>query len=259
VITAVLGAPGSGKSAVAEPLAALLPTHVVLDWDVFMEPAAALAGRQIVGHPETWPAYRQLVGAVVAALAHLPVVLLTVCTPDELAGWPIDVWMLLDCSDQERRQRLAGQASQDRLAEGIHDAAEDRSLGLPVIDTTGHTPADVAADLARLVLRLEEDDGETELVTSSLSGCRSGRPGSAIDPLTCWPTERGPSDPRATVGPALGSRALYIGHAHHRANLVSVIIPSCTTQINRYQPARWQADLDRRERQRPRTSSGAAA
>ena len=153
---------------------------MVLDWDIFMEPAAALAGRQIVGHPETWLGYRQLVGAVVATLAHLPVVLLTVCTPDELAGWPIDAWMLLDCSDQERQQRLAGQARQDRLAEGIHDAAEDRSLGLPVIDTTGHTPAEVAADLARLVLRLEEGDGETDLVTSSLPGCRVGFSGGTL-------------------------------------------------------------------------------
>jgi energy-coupling factor transporter ATP-binding protein EcfA2 len=187
VITAVLGAPGSGKSTLAQPLAALLPTHVVLDWDIFMEPAAALAGRQIVGHPETWPAYRELIGAVVSTIAHLPVVLLTVCTPDELPSWPIDVWVLLDCSDQERRQRLAKQASQDRLAEGIHDAAEDRSLGLPVIDTTGHTPAEVAADLARFVLRLEQGDRETDLAASSLSGCRFGCSGSAADPLTCWP------------------------------------------------------------------------
>jgi hypothetical protein len=98
VITAVLGAPGSGKSAVAQPLAALLPNHVVLDWDIFMKPAAALAGREIIGHPETWLAYRQLVGTVVAAIAHLPVVLLTVCTPDELPGWPIGAWVLIDRS-----------------------------------------------------------------------------------------------------------------------------------------------------------------
>lgn len=178
MITAVLGAPGSGKSTVAQPLAELLPTHVVLDWDIFMEPAAALAGREITGYPETWPAYRQLVGAVVSAIAHLPVVLLTVCTPEELPGWPIDAWVLLDCSDQERRQRLAQQASPDRLTEGIHDATDDRLLGLPVIDTTGHTPAEVADALARFVRRLEQGDGETDLAVSSLSGCRVGLPGS---------------------------------------------------------------------------------
>jgi hypothetical protein len=157
VITAVLGAPGSGKSTAAQPLAALLPTHVVLDWDAFMVPAAALAGREITQHRETWLAYRQLVGAVVAAIAHLPVVLFTVCTPDELPGWPIDAWVLLDCTDEERRQR-GQQAGLDRLAEGLHDGQEYRCLGLPVIDTTGHTPAEVAVDLARFVRHLEQGE-----------------------------------------------------------------------------------------------------
>jgi broad-specificity NMP kinase len=160
VIIAVLGAPGSGKSTAARPLAAILPTHVVLDWDAFMVPAAALAGREIAQHRETWPAYRQLIGAVVATIAHLPVVLLTVCTPDELPDWPIDAWVLLDCTDQERRQRLGQQASPDRLAEGVNDAEEYRSLGLPVIDTTGRTPAEVAADLAQFVRRLEQGERE---------------------------------------------------------------------------------------------------
>jgi hypothetical protein len=45
VITAVLGAPGSGKSEVARPPAVLLPSHVVLDWDFLMVPAGRLAGQ----------------------------------------------------------------------------------------------------------------------------------------------------------------------------------------------------------------------
>jgi hypothetical protein len=64
VITCVPGAPGSGKTTVATILAELLPTHVVLDWDAFMGPAAALADREIRQHPETWPAYRGLPRAV---------------------------------------------------------------------------------------------------------------------------------------------------------------------------------------------------
>lgn len=121
---------------------------MVLDWDAFMAPAAALAGREITGHRDTWPAYRQLVRTLLEAIAHHPVVLLGVGTPDELDGWPIDAWVLLDCTDEERRRRLAPLAGPDRLAEGIHDAAEDRSLGLPVIDTTGHAAEEVAANLA---------------------------------------------------------------------------------------------------------------
>jgi shikimate kinase len=76
MITSVLGAPGAGKSTVAPVLAGLLPGHTVLDWDAFMGPAAALAGREIPQHPETWSAYRELVRAVINAVAHRPVVLL---------------------------------------------------------------------------------------------------------------------------------------------------------------------------------------
>jgi energy-coupling factor transporter ATP-binding protein EcfA2 len=129
VITFVLGAPGSGKSTVAKPLASALPSHVVLDWDAFRVPAAALAGREITQHPETWPAYQQLVGTVLDAVGHLPVVLLGVGKPDELQGWPIDAWVLLDCTDQERCRRLSQEPGLDRLREGIHDAAEYRTLG----------------------------------------------------------------------------------------------------------------------------------
>jgi hypothetical protein len=65
VITTVLGAPGSGKTTAARLLPSLLPGHVVLDWDAFMAPAAELAGRDIRRQPVTWPAYRQLIRAVV--------------------------------------------------------------------------------------------------------------------------------------------------------------------------------------------------
>jgi hypothetical protein len=155
MITAILGAPGSGKSIVAPALARLLPGHVVLDWDAFMEPAAALAGRRVPENPETWPAYRDLVHAVIRSVAHLPVVLLGVCTPDELKDWP-DAWALLDCTDQERQRRLGQNADPQRLAEGIRDGREYRQLGLPVINTTGRAPAAVASELAVLIQSIHQ-------------------------------------------------------------------------------------------------------
>jgi shikimate kinase len=88
MIVAVLGAPGSGKSTVAGPLRSILPAHITVDWDDFMEPAAALAGRDIRQNPDTWPAYRQLVRAVLNTMACRPVVLLGVGTPAELHDWP---------------------------------------------------------------------------------------------------------------------------------------------------------------------------
>ena len=90
MIAAVLGVPGSGKSTAAGPLAEILPAYVVLDWDAFMAPASALAGREVRQSPGTWPAYRQLVRAVLDSVRHLPVAMLGVCTPAELSGWPID-------------------------------------------------------------------------------------------------------------------------------------------------------------------------
>lgn len=154
VIVSVLGAPGSGKSTIAPVLAGLLPGHAVLDWDTFMGPAAALAGREIPESPETWPAYRELVRAVVGSMAGLPAVLLGVCTPGELRDWPIDAWVLLDCADEERRRRLGRPADPRRLADAVHDGREYRQIGLPVIDTTGSTPAAVAAELARFIQSL---------------------------------------------------------------------------------------------------------
>lgn len=156
MITAILGAPGSGKSTIAPALARLLPGHVVLDWDAFMEPAAALAGLEIPENPEIWPAYHDLVQAVISSVAHLPVVLLGVCTPDELKDWPIDEWALLDCTDQERQRRLGQNADPQRLAEGIRDGREYRQLGLPVLDTTGRAPATVASELAVLIQSLHD-------------------------------------------------------------------------------------------------------
>ena len=153
VIVAVLGAPGSGKSTVIRPLRSLLPAHIIVDWDDFMEPAAALAGRDIRQDPDTWPAYRQLVRAVLDTVARWPVVLLGVGTPAELPGWPIAAWVLLDCTDEERRRRMNQAGRLNDLREAIDDARQYRTLGLPVIDTTARTPTEVAAGLADLIQR----------------------------------------------------------------------------------------------------------
>lgn len=157
MITSVLCAPGSGKTTITPVLAGLLPRHAVLDWDAFMRPAAAIAGREIPDNPQTWPAYRELVHTAIGVMAHLPVVLLGVCTPEELKDWPISAWVLLGCSAQERRRRLGPHASPHRLADAIHDGREYRQLGLPVIDTTGRTPMAVAAKLARYIQSLYQN------------------------------------------------------------------------------------------------------
>jgi hypothetical protein len=78
-------------------------------------------------------------------------VLLGVSTPAESAGWPISAWLLLDCTDQERRQRLASRDRPGETEAAISDAREYRFLGLPAIDTTGLAPETAARHLADFV------------------------------------------------------------------------------------------------------------
>jgi hypothetical protein len=120
-----------------------------------MDPAAALAGRPIRQNPDTWPAYQDLIRAVVSVLEPRPVGLLGVCTPGELHNWPIGAWVLLDCADQERRRRLVWDGRPDDIEAAVTDGRHYRAPGLPVIDTTSRTRSQVAADIARFVHRAE--------------------------------------------------------------------------------------------------------
>jgi AAA domain len=150
VLTYVLGAPGSGKTTLAPVLRRLLPGCVVIDWDSFMDAASTVAGRDIRKSPETWQGYRNLVRAIVDSIRPHPTVLLGVCSPDELHGWPVDAWVLLDCSDEERAHRLGLDRAQD-LAEALADARDYRSFELPVVDSTGRSREDVGLSVAALI------------------------------------------------------------------------------------------------------------
>ncbi len=134
-----------------------LPGWALLDWDWLMPPVRALVGRSVRKHPELWDPYSELVRSVVTSLGSVPVLLVTVCTPDELdhvhGGWPAGDWLLVDCDDEERVRRLRARGEQEGgVADAVADAAAYRSLGLPCIDTTGRDVASVAdavADWAR--------------------------------------------------------------------------------------------------------------
>src|SRR5262245_57274106 len=115
-----------------------------------MDAASVLAGRDVRRSPATWPMYRSLVRAVVESIRPHAIVLLGVCTPTELSGWPIDVWVLLDCTDDQREERL-GRLARPESAAAIADGRQYRALDLPVIDTTDRTPQEVASALADLI------------------------------------------------------------------------------------------------------------
>jgi energy-coupling factor transporter ATP-binding protein EcfA2 len=152
VIDYVLGAPGSGKSTLVPHLRQLLPGRVVLDWDAFMDPAGELAGVPIRTTPDRWQGYADLVGSVVEAVGSVDLVLLSVCTPAELADWANGSWALLDCADDERRRRL-GERDPGEVTAALSDAAAYRELGLATVDTTGLDPAAAAAALVILLRR----------------------------------------------------------------------------------------------------------
>lgn len=120
-----------------------------------MPAASELAARNVRRSPGTWPSYRRLVRAVADTIYPAPLVGLGVCTSDELEGWPIDAWILLDCSDKERRRRLAATADATEVNAVLADAARYRSLGLPVVDSTDRSPQSIASDLAQLIRESE--------------------------------------------------------------------------------------------------------
>lgn len=140
----ILGAPGSGKSSIVPLLRARMPDRVVLDWDALMGPAGDLAGTAIPRAPQTWDAYGRLVRTVADLIMPIDLVVLSVCTPAELSDWPAGPWLLLDCSDDVRRQRVTARNEPDDVDDVLDDAAAYRALGLPVVDTTRLSPEEVA-------------------------------------------------------------------------------------------------------------------
>lgn len=157
MISYVLGAPGSGKSLLVSRLRELLPDRVVLDWDAFMGPAGELAGSPIPQTPRTWEPYGRLVRAVAECIHPADMVLLGVCTPDEMSDWPDGPWLLLDCSDDVRRRRLTARNEVDDVEDVLKDATNYRALALPMVDTTHLSPEDVARAVADKIVETSPD------------------------------------------------------------------------------------------------------
>ncbi len=149
----VTGAPGSGKTSVLPHLvAAGAARFVVADMDEILTDGDLL-GVEIAGPAGelSWPAYNRLWTQITMLVRRsgMPVVLLG---PLEPAQWSTDdlvVWTHLDCSDAERRRRLAGRRWDSHAVEqAVADACSLRSLVADRIVTDGLSPAAVAAQLA---------------------------------------------------------------------------------------------------------------
>jgi broad-specificity NMP kinase len=150
MLTIVLGAPGSGKTTIASRLRTTLSAYAVIDWDDLMPAVGALTGSDIRTSPAMWCPYRELLRSVVSIVKNVPTIVLGVCTPGELEGWPEARWIVLDCDDEERRRRLAGRPA-TAIEDAIADSSEYRRLGLPVLDTSPRTVEETVNDLARMI------------------------------------------------------------------------------------------------------------
>lgn len=161
-LTVLLGAPGAGKTTLLSSLHARAGL-LVADMDEVLEDGALL-GVPIAseGAALHWPAYNRLWVRIISMMTRVgvPVVLSAPVTPSEWDRAVAEVglavptsFVLLDCEDSVRSRRLDERGWSDaRIRDAIADANELRELGLPVVDTTERSVADVGADLSSLVV-----------------------------------------------------------------------------------------------------------
>jgi len=152
----VSGAPGAGKSSVAEALLELGADAVVFDADWLLGPASDLAGRDltVAESRDLWPLYDRLWTAILAMLARngRPAALLTVMDPRSLPAvpWAHAVeWCLLDCDDATRTARLEARGwGEPEIADALADARALREQIAFVVDTSGTTAREAASRVA---------------------------------------------------------------------------------------------------------------
>lgn len=152
-IVAVCGPPGAGKSELLPYLVDQLVPWIVVDLDEILEPDGTLLGVQVGGSAgeANWAAYEALWSRIFDMMTrsgHSVVVLSQIPSVEGLSNpaSPVTRWILLDCPDEVRRQRLLRRGwSEDRIAECVDFAAQGRRLIREAVTTTPtETPAETA-------------------------------------------------------------------------------------------------------------------
>ncbi len=131
---------------------------VVIDLDEILDEDGSLLGVMIAGPggEPAWPAYDRLwmrILAIIFRSGHSVVLLSPEPSPGDLGpeGWVVPPqWLLLDCPDDVRRERLRARGWDDaRVEEAIADAAQGRRL---IPDAIRPEPRDSPAEISRRVL-----------------------------------------------------------------------------------------------------------
>lgn len=141
----VTGAPGSGKTVTLQELIRLNQEYLFLDIDWLADSASDLAGKSIYSDPTAWRPYGVLWFDILYSIFrnHQIPVLFSPNSPSDLEtfgkpAWCREIfWLLLDCEDQIRRDRLTEREdwTLERTDEAIEDARELRQLVPDRIDT----------------------------------------------------------------------------------------------------------------------------
>nr|WP_255526807.1 AAA family ATPase [Photobacterium sp. BZF1] len=159
----VTGAPGSGKSTVVNELLdySLRSSCVFLDIDLIADSASKLAKSSIYTDPDTWVPYGNLWFDILKSLTLNGKSVVWFCpnTPEDIQSQDTSFfteieWLLLDCEDLVRTERLAERGwKKDKISESLEDALELRNLSLYSVDTTNLSPASVAKEIIKWVER----------------------------------------------------------------------------------------------------------
>lgn len=149
----VTGAPASGKTLAAQEFSKLNSEFIAFDIDWLAEPASALAGKSIYSERSTWEPYGKIWWEVLHSIYRnnkTPVFFAPIDQRDidknGAPEWCGGVeWLLLDCDDDTRRQRIvARHRDPDREMDIFEDAAYMRSMVHKRIDTAKLSPREVA-------------------------------------------------------------------------------------------------------------------
>ena len=153
----VTGAPGSGKSTILKAFLELHSDYIAFDIDWLAETASDLADKDIYSDPSIWKPYASLWFEVLHAVyknGQIPV-FFTPNDPQDMEqygqpAWCSDIkWLLLDCDDQTRRERLTHRPdwTEVMIAEAMADARVLRRAIHLQVDTGRLSPKEIAVKI----------------------------------------------------------------------------------------------------------------